>query len=138
MTETNLPEIIYHYTSYESFYNIFSTGKLHLGSPWNTNDPMEGEYHHRGLSKEKKQRYFASFSKKFDSRLIWDAYGGLGTGVAIGFKTDKLRKVIAEEKKYWESFIQKNKLKISKSKPVILILPSANLKEGCSTILANY
>jgi hypothetical protein len=98
---TILPEIIYHYTSYESFYNILKTRQLHLSAPWNANDPLEGQCHHKGKGNGKIQRYFTSFSNKFDSRLIWEAYGDKGRGVSIGFKTSKLQEILKDEKLKW-------------------------------------
>jgi hypothetical protein len=101
-----IPEVIYHYTSYENFYNILKTGQLHLSAPWNANDPLEGQLHHKGKEEGKTMRYFASLTSCFDSRLMSEAYGDKGRGVAIGFNSQKLKDVLAHEEKKWETVVQ--------------------------------
>jgi hypothetical protein len=95
----NVPEIIYHYTSYEKFKCIVENGTLRFSLSTQSNDFMDTEcltdllkngkvitdkddvllHYLNGYFKDSKYKnryksYVSCFSQKPDSRLFWDAY----------------------------------------------------------------
>lgn len=110
----NIPKVLYHYCSIETFYNIVINKNLWLTDSYSTNDYMENRWI---LSKIKQvlttiinddnREYFdkviqtynmnniipfiSCFSETGDLLSQWRAYTNDGTGLAIGFNTDYFR-----------------------------------------------
>ena len=111
------PEILYHYCSNTSFLEIIKQGQLWLTDINKMNDSAEERWAanlvrklHRELRKEDgaskwfykyyprkyeskrmtARKFIACFSENGDTLSQWRAYADNGTGMAIGFYTDKM------------------------------------------------
>ena len=117
MTTSNVPNILYHYTTLEGLLGIIRDKEIWASSIWHLNDTSEFAYTLdlvRGELKDgcfkkhkcrdailqkldlitqmyKLRRYVTSFSEDDDLLSQWRAYGGKGGGFTIGFNVRRLR-----------------------------------------------
>ncbi|EMY62451.1 DUF2971 domain-containing protein [Leptospira terpstrae] len=109
----NLPNLVYHYCSLESFYKIIESGELFLSHQSAMNDKSDSRLFFNILVKRANQianelnaeilekflrlfyinmkdYFIASFSAESDLLNQWLTYGDKGKGVSIGFYTNSL------------------------------------------------
>lgn len=116
----NIPEILYHYCSIPTFFSIVNSKSLWLCNGLNMNDKYDSRYFQIVASEwlqkignqtddadeklfcemcytillncsiERPVPFIASFSDNRDLLGQWIAYANKGTGVCIGFETEKL------------------------------------------------
>lgn len=109
------PETLYHYTSNSVFLSILKNHSIWLSSRWHLNDTKEGcifkeivQSRHlkngMGNPTEINRRidsfgfYVNCLTAAHDMLSQWRGYAGDGTGVAIGFDRDILKKSVFENK----------------------------------------
>lgn len=106
-----IPKILYHYCSVETFYNIIVNKTLWLTDSFSTNDYMENRWINKKIDEllpkyinnDNSQRFknvfdqyminnyipfISCFSEDGDLLSQWRAYANDGRGVSIGFNTD--------------------------------------------------
>lgn len=116
----NIPDVLYHYCSVQTFFNIVNSKSLWLCNGLNMNDKYDSRYFEIVASEwlqktgnqtndadekllcekcykillncyiERPVPFIACFSDNLDLLGQWIAYANKGTGVCIGFKTVKL------------------------------------------------
>ncbi|TGM16527.1 DUF2971 domain-containing protein [Leptospira selangorensis] len=112
-TQIEIPDVIYHYCSLDSFTKIIESGSLFLTHHSGMNDRSDSilfyeiliETAQKKATKENfqilekfiytfylniKDYFIASFSKKPDLLNQWKMYGDNGNGISIGFRTESL------------------------------------------------
>lgn len=114
-------KLIYHYTSFETFYKIIESGNFWLGNLSNMNDTSE-MFHFISLLQDSTLRrlsydktatatcknffdkvfekmnrgsfFAASFSTALDDAAMWERYGDRGRGVCLAVDTSKIFELI--------------------------------------------
>jgi hypothetical protein len=111
MSTSQMPGVIYHYTSNDVLLKILEFGAIRLSAKHHLNDTMEGEQFFSLLKThasnpdaakmasiraalEPFEFFVSCFSSSGDRLSQWRGYAANGSGVAIGFKTSVILKAI--------------------------------------------
>ena len=115
LDSTDMPELIYHYTTYKGFESIVSEQRLRLTGNTCLNDPAEYQYakditvkrledkwlreNHNNIvitkmiellnqpNAEYPEQFILSFSEKCDDLNQWRCYGDNGFGICFGYRS---------------------------------------------------